>query len=207
MLAARPSLMELMVTERAEAEAWLAADWSPQRRWVVAADDLRPQSLDVVARHMVAETAVEGWYGLHIAFVDDVPVKNPRTETAWVISGDSDAAEAWRAHLAPLVRAALEQALETFPLTWAGREIKDAITHPDSHGDGFDEIWEGSGTTGLSDGAEDYLELLSMSPDWMCHGGEWPEMIGAHLWRRYRVLSDEIMAMLDAADAAEALLG
>jgi len=129
-------------------------------------------------------------------------------QTAWRIAGTGDVAEAWRAHLTPIFSAAIEQALATFPLTWVGREIKGSILTPEGYADasgGFDEIWEDTATTGLSKGGEDYLELRYY-PDqtWMCDAEDWPQGIGAHLWRKYRVLADDIMAILDAVGAAEA---
>lgn len=222
MLEARGALLESMVNERAEVEAWLAAEWSPQRRWVITGDDYREDSLDDVVTRMVHQTASD-WGAPFLGFVDDMTWQRreqwrvehrledePRQLTAWIVPDDSETAGAWREHLAPLLRAALSQALATFPIAYAGREIKNALTQQGGYdaeqaGGGFEELWEGSGETGLSkDAGEDYLELRYYpDPTWMCNAGDWPESIGARLWERYRVLPAEIMAILDAVRAAE----
>jgi hypothetical protein len=213
---ARPSLMEAMVAERAEAEAWLAADWAPPRRWVIADDEYHPEPVDDVVKHMV-EATVDARGAPYLGFIDDgaherverwkleqSPPYAALPPTAWLVPSDSETAQAWRAHLAPLIRAALEQALASFPLRYAGREIKHAIMHhpdyaPNSSGDEFEELWEGTGPTGLSDGAEDYLELRYYPNEaWMCDVDFKPQ-----LWQRYRVLPDDVQAILDAYVAAE----
>jgi hypothetical protein len=221
MVRARPSLMEMMVTERAEAEAWLASEWAPRRRWVIADRDYMAESLDAVAERL-SEDAVSEWGEPHLGFVDDGqhekwerwrqkydPESEPRKQTAWLLDGESEAAKTFRAHLAPFLREAVERALSSFPLKWAGREIKDALTQSNDYDkegirQGFEEVWEGSGPTGLSAGGEDYLELrYHPNQTWMCDVDDWPDSMGAHLWMRYRVLSDDIMAILDAVKAVE----
>ena len=218
MLRARPSLMELMVTERAEAEAWLAAEWTPPRRWVIADENHDAELISTVVERMVDETAAE-WGPPSLGFVDDelwarreewrqkrLPDAEPSSPSAWLIPSDSPVTEAWRKHLTPILASALRMALSTFPLSHAGDELKTALRHQgdydkDNVSDAFEDIWEGSGNIGLSDGAESYLEL-KYYPDetWMCEVKEWPEAIGAKLWKKYRVLSDEIVAILDALE-------
>lgn len=215
---ARPALLELMTRERAEAEAWLAADWSPPRRWVVADDDYHPEPIDAVVARMVEATA-DDWCAPHLGFVDDATWERRARwwrehdlehaavpQTAWLVPAGSETATAWRAHLAPLLRAALERALATFPLEHAGREIQDALLgrggydHEDAGG-ALDELWEGSGETGLSEDAQAYLDLRYYpSPTWGCDA---TDGIYERFWRRYRVLPDDIMAILDADAAAD----
>lgn len=223
MVEARPALMEAMVTERREAEAWLAADWAPVRRWVVADREYRPEPLDAVVERLVEEVA--STYGdSSLGFVDDVqharlvawdreratePEREPRSLLAWRVASDSEAGAAWRAHLAPLLAAALEQALASFPLTWAGREIKDAMTGSGEYGTddvsaASEEILEGTGPNGLSDGARYYIELRDdPKAGYICEADGWPDGIGTELWERYRVLPDDIMVILDAARRAD----
>jgi hypothetical protein len=217
MVRARPSLVEMMAQERTEVEAWLSAEWAPRRRWVIADSEYCAEPLDDIVKRMVEGTVSE-WGDPYLGFVDDAqwdhwerrrqersPEGEPRPLLAWLVPSDAETAKAWRAHLAPLLRAALEQALTTFPLTHAGREIKDAITQSgaydkDQSDGGFAELWEGTGPNGLSDAGEDWLELRYFpSETWMCDMDFKPG-----LWQRYRVLPDEIMAILDAYTKAEA---
>lgn len=218
-LAALPALLGAMTEERAEAEAWLAADWAPPRRWVIADDQYRPQPLDEVVDRMVKETASE-WCAPHLGFVDDAQLEKwerirlrakldaePRVLSAWLVPGDAEAASAWRAHLTPLVKAALERALATFPLEHAGRQIKNAITHADGYDEdgakgGFEEIWEGTGESGLSQDAESYLEIRHLEPIWSTVEG--PGDLYFDLWMKYRsLLPDDIQAIMLAAQAAD----
>lgn len=209
MVRARPSLMEAMVDERAEAEAWLASEWAPRRRWVLCTNEYVPLDPAAEAEHLAEEMA-GGWAADRgLGFVDDElyrrrESREDRPQLAWIVPSDSETASAWRAHMAPIIQAALEEGLRTFPLAHAGREIKAALTQDGGYdvegvGGGFEELWEGSGPTGLSDAAEDYLELRYYPDEtWMCDIDFKPEM-----WRRHPVLSDDIMAIVDAANADE----
>lgn len=217
MARARPSLLEMMVSERAEVEAWLASDWAPPRRWVLANEEFLAEPLDETVRRLVEETC-PSWDGTVPGFVDDAmyekwaawsrsyaPDKPVRPQYAWRVGNDSPAAEAWRAHAAPLLRVALEQALATFPLTWAGQELKAALLQRDDYDwkdadAAIEEGLEGTGSFGdLPPGARRYL-LLRYDPDpaYLLSADEPHE----HWWK-YRVLSDEIMAILNAVRSAE----
>jgi hypothetical protein len=214
----RTALLDAMTTERAEAEAWLAAEWAPSRRWVIAGDDYAVTPADDVVGRMVEETAAE--YGPpSLGFFDEVayetmerlraehrPDAKTREKAAWVVTDESETTKAWRAHLAPLIRAALEHALSTFPLKHAGREIKNALIQVGGYGAGaadgaFEELWEGSGETGLSDDAQSYLEARYSPTETWCIGSD-PEGLTFGLWMRHRVLPEPIMEIMDAAQAA-----
>lgn len=217
MLRARPSLIEVMARERAEVDLWLASDWEPARRWGIAGREYYERPVVEVVKRMVDETCSE-WDDPSLAFFDDSehqqrekrrehvsPESEPRRQTGWLVPSESGTAEAWRAHLTPLISAALTEALATFPLAHAGREIRAALLGgygEDQTSGAFEEIWEGTGGSGLSEDAETYLEVLHYpQPNWICNVG--PDGIGAELWRKHRVLSDDIMAILTAVDAAE----
>ncbi len=212
MIEARPALLEAMVEARSEAEAWLAAEWSPMRRWVIADHDYHEESIDAVIARMVDETADE--FGAPIlGFVDDarharwrehLPERERPPQTAWRLGSDSEAVRAWRAHLAARLKPALEDALATFPISYAGREIKDALTQEDDVGEdvvhgAFEELWEGSGPIGMSEAAQDYLAMRYYpDPSWGCDATD--NLYEDH-WIRYRVLPDDVMAIFEAAIA------
>lgn len=217
----RPALLDALTDLRAEVDAWLAGDWAPSRRWVISGQDYEIVPIEDIVARMVDETAA-GWGDPSIGFTDDLqharwekqrqeyaPENEPRKQLAWGVPVDSATTTAWREHLAPLVRAALEQALGTFPLTYAGREIKDALTRSDDYGaedvnGAFEELESGSGGNGLSENAGIYLcwrydddpsIWFSFDP------GE------DHLWinegRRLGLIPADILAIIDAANAAE----
>lgn len=211
---ARPLLLEAMRDARLEAERWMAADWSPLRRWVLTSEGYAVLDLVAESERLAEETAQE-WRDHHLGFVDDAmhekwtayskkatPESPPPELQAWIVSSASDVTREWRAHLAPFLRAALEEALATFPLSGAGHEIKAAIREATNEDrGGFQELWEGSGETGLSEDAKAWLEIRYYPSAGWCAESH-PDSLYWHLWMRYRVLPDEIMAIMEAADSA-----
>jgi hypothetical protein len=214
---ALPRLLDLMVDERAEVERWLASDWSPLRRWVISDDDYHPMTTDTVADQLAGHVADE-WRGGCLGFVDDEERRlwnawrakhgeplNDSPLTAWRVVGDSRTGRAWRVHVAHLLRSALDEALATFPLHYVGQELKDALTGRGGYGaddaDGAIEELLG-GLLGqvmpFSDAACDYVRLrYDPDPSYMLDASE-PD----GYWWTYRVLDDDIMAILDAVRAA-----
>jgi hypothetical protein len=213
MIAARPALLASMRQERAEAEAWLAADWTPDRRWVICNDEWLQITLDEVVKHLAEETS--GWSGQHIGFVDDVhyarrermrqrysPEHESHAQTAWIVPEATASERAWQTHLATFLRPALEQALATFPREHAGHEIKDALTggyDEDQVGNALEELWEGTGPTGLTEGAQEYLELRYYREDWSADVD--PSSPWFERWHRSGLLPASIVAILDAVKA------
>jgi hypothetical protein len=213
---ARPALLEAMRDARLEVERWMASDWSSPRRWVLTNEEYEVLDLVAESERLAGETAEE-WGQHHLGFVDDprherstalrkaaTPESPPRELQAWIVASDSDVTGQWRTHLAPFLRAALKEALATFPLSGVGHEIKTHIREASQHGDdhgAFDELWEGSGQTGLSEDALDWLAIRYYPSATWCADSS-PDSTYWHLWMRYRVLPDDIMAIMDAADAA-----
>lgn len=213
MLASRPQLLEAMTAERTEVEAWLVSDWAPERRWVIADENYRERALDAVAADL-AERTGGAWADDALGFVDDVlyqrrtqhPSAPPRELFAWRVGTEGAAAVAWQEHVAPILRDALQHALATFPLTWAGREYKAALLQQEGYSaddakDAFEDgLWEGTGKPALPRLVMDAFEAIYYpDPDWIVQvepGGP----CGA-LWRKYRILPDDIQAILDAYDA------
>lgn len=213
---ARPALLEAMRDARLEAETWMASDWAPPRRWVLTNEEYQVLDLVAESERLARETAEE-WGDHHLGFVDDARYEKwtafdkkmdreppPRELNAWIVSSDSAVTGQWRAHLAPFLRAALKEALATFPLSGAGHEIKTLIREAGEQGDdhgGFEELWEGSGEPDLSEDAKDWLAIRYYPRSGWCAESH-PDSLYWHLWMRYRLLPDDIMAIMDAAAAA-----
>jgi hypothetical protein len=219
MLAAKPALIAAMEEERVEAEAWLAGEWSPKRRWAYANHERH-----VVTTDELIEIMVDGLESrvLQLAFVDDdlqgrmrqfrlhhdpEHVESPLY--GWVVPDDGTTMEAWNEHMTPILQAALEHALATFPTKYAGQEIKDALTQASAYGPddvegAFLEMDDGTGRPALSIGAMNYLVLAyDDAYEMICQLDDYPDSIGAYLWGKYPVLPEDIMQILAAIRAAD----
>lgn len=206
MVAAMPLLLGVMPVAQAEVEAWFASDWAPRCQWVLAEEEsyeVAPLP-DVVASMMM--DLAQSW---RLAWID--PSYHVRRDasyakrgetappvTGWLVPDDGATADAWQAHLTPILTEAVRTALRTFSTRYAGNEVRAALRGESDYGPAglegaIEEVCNRPRASAvLSDEADFFLRVrYDDDPSYLAHVGECDDW-----WFAQPVLSADQQALL-----------